>query len=251
MYSDIELHNIGSLPIFDGKELHYEKNTSIQVKDGIITNIGSPATAKSIDCKGKLVTPGFVDSHTHPIFDNTRNSEHQQRLSGVSYEEIAKNGGGIVSSINGVRMSSAEELYLKALKRMDRFISLGTTSIEAKSGYGLDTESELKSLEVIEKTNLNHCIDLAPTFMGAHAFPPEYENDHEGYVRLIIEDMIPRVAHQGIAKYIDVFCEEGYFSIDQTRSILECGREHGLTPRIHADEFNNFNTTGWTLTTPE
>ena len=116
MYSDIELHNIGSLPIFDGKELHYEKNTSIQVKDGIITNIGSPATAKSIDCKGKLVTPGFVDSHTHPIFDNTRNSEHQQRLSGVSYEEIAKNGGGIVSSINGVRMSSVEELYLKALK---------------------------------------------------------------------------------------------------------------------------------------
>ena len=240
MYSDIELHNIGSLPIFDGKELHYEKNTSIQVKDGIITNIGSPATAKSIDCKGKLVTPGFVDSHTHPIFHNTRNSEHLQRLSGISYEEIAKNGGGIVSSINGVRMSSAEELYLKALKRMDRFISLGTTSIEAKSGYGLDTESELKSLEVIEKTNSNHCIDLAPTFMGAHAFPPEYKNDHEGYVRLIIKDMIPRVAHQGIAKYIDVFCEEGYFSIAQTRSILECGLEHGLTPRIHADEFNNF-----------
>ena len=110
MYSDIELHNIGSLPIFDGKELHNEKNTSIQVKDGIITNIGSPATAKSIDCKGKLVTPGFVDSHTHPIFDNTRNSEHQQRLSGVSYEEIAKNGGGIAVSYTHLTLPTNREV---------------------------------------------------------------------------------------------------------------------------------------------
>ena len=239
MSFDIELHNIGCLPVYDGNVLHYERNTSLQVQNGYIANIGSPTSNNSIDCKGKLVTPGFIDSHTHPIFDNNRNEEHQQRLLGETYEEIARNGGGIISSIEGVRNSTADELYNKAFKRMDRFISLGTTTIEAKTGYGLNTDSELKSLEVIKNLDLNHSIDLVPTFMGAHAFPVEYQKNQQGFVNLIIDEMIPAVYEQGIAKYIDVFCEEGYFSVDHARTIIKRGLDYGFIPRIHADEFSN------------
>ena len=197
------------------------------------------SSANSINCEGKMVTCGFIDSHTHPVFYNNRDNEYAMRLSGSTYEEIANNGGGILSSVEGVRNSSEEQLIKKVTERMDRFIASGTTTIEAKSGYGLDTKSELKSLEVIRKVNNSHSIDMIPTFMGAHAFPKEFESKRSEYVKLICNEMIPAVAKQGIAIFNDVFCENGYFSVEESRFILETGKKYGLKARLHADEFSN------------
>ena len=184
-----------------------------------------------------MVTAGFVDSHTHPVFFNKRDEEYAMRLAGSSYEEIAEKGGGIVSSVAGVRNASKNALVDKVSARMDRFISLGTTTVESKSGYGLDTASELKSLEVVDEVNESHAIDMVPTFMGGHAFPNEFVNDHDAYINLICDEMVPAVAEQGIAIFNDVFCEEGYFTVEQSRRILETGKKYGLKPRLHADEF--------------
>ena len=152
-----------------------------------------------------MVTAGFVDSHTHPVFYNKRDEEYRMRLAGATYEEIAEKGGGIISSVEGVRNASKEALVEKVMKRMDRFIKVGTTTIEAKSGYGLNTDSELKSLSVIDEVNQNHAIDMVPTFMGAHAFPKEFSNDHDAYIDLICNEMIPAVTDQGVAIFNDVF----------------------------------------------
>lgn len=240
MSLSIKLDNIGCLTTIDSNGVKYIYDTSLLIEKDRIVAIGSGNGEKTIDCKGKLVTPGFVDSHTHPIFLDLRSDEHRLRLSGATYEEIAENGGGIVSSVESLRTATTDQLYEKSISRIERFISLGTTTIEAKSGYGLDTESELKSLKVIEKINNNHPIDIVPTFMGAHAFPKDFLENKEAFIKLICEEMIPAVHEQGIAKFIDVFCEEGYFSIDQSRKIIETGKSFGLKPRIHADEFNNF-----------
>ena len=213
------------------------KNTSILIENGKIAAIGDRQSENAIDCGGKMVTCGFVDSHTHPVFLDNRDEEYAMRLAGVTYEKIAEKGGGIVSSVEGVRNASEDELIDKVSQRMDRFIAGGTTTIEAKSGYGLDTESELKSLSVINKVHKSHAIDLIPTFMGGHAFPQEYSDDHDGYVNLICNEMIPAVAAQGIAVFNDVFCEEGYFTVAQSKRILETGKKYGLKPRLHADEF--------------
>ncbi|MEC9007365.1 MAG: imidazolonepropionase [Candidatus Neomarinimicrobiota bacterium] len=240
MPASIKLDNIGCLTTLGSNGVKYIYNTSLLIEKDRIVAIGSGDGEKTIDCKGKLLTPGFVDSHTHPIFVDLRSEEHRLRLSGTTYEEIAENGGGIVSSVESVRTSTVDRLYEKSISRIERFIALGTTTIEAKSGYGLDTESELKSLKVIEKISNNHIIDIVPTFMGAHAFPKDFLENKEAFVRLICEEMIPAVHEQGIAEFIDVFCEEGYFSIEQSRKIIEIGKSFGLKPRIHADEFNNF-----------
>ena len=236
-------NNIGCLFTWDSKNkcIHQQDNIDILVKDGIIIDIGSSIKKGnlSIDCDNKLVTPGFVDSHTHPVFFQGREEEYALRISGISYQEIADKGGGIKSSIEGVRNATVDELVDKVYLRMNQFLQNGTTTIEAKSGYGLSTESELKSLEVIHKVDKNHKIDIIPTFMGAHAFPPEYSRNHDTYVDLICDEMIPAVAEQGIAKYCDVFCEEGYFNLDQTSRVLNTGRQYGLIPRIHADEFRD------------
>ena len=240
MPASIKLDNIGCLTTIDSNGVKYIYNTSLLIEKDRIVAIGSGDGEKTIDCKGKLLTPGFVDSHTHPIFVDLRSEEHRLRLSGTTYEEIAENGGGIVSSVESVRTATVDRLYEKSISRIERFIALGTTTIEAKSGYGLDTESELKSLKVIEKISNNHIIDIVPTFMGAHAFPKDFLENKEAFVRLICEEMIPAVHEQGIAEFIDVFCEEGYFSIEQSRKIIEIGKSFGLKPRIHADEFNNF-----------
>ena len=213
------------------------ENTSILIENGKIAAIGDRQSENAIDCGGKMVTCGFVDSHTHPVFLDNRDEEYAMRLAGVTYEKIAEKGGGIVSSVEGVRNASEDELIDKVSQRMDRFIAGGTTTIEAKSGYGLDTESELKSLSVINKVHKSHAIDLIPTFMGGHAFPQEYSDDHDGYVNLICNEMIPAVAAQGIAVFNDVFCEEGYFTVAQSKRILETGKKYGLKPRLHADEF--------------
>jgi imidazolonepropionase len=213
------------------------ENTSILIENGKIAAIGEGQSENAIDCGGKMVTCGFVDSHTHPVFLDNRDEEYAMRLAGATYEKIAEKGGGIVSSVEGVRNASEDELIDKVSQRMDRFIAGGTTTIEAKSGYGLDTESELKSLSVIHKVHKSHALDLIPTFMGGHAFPQEFADDHDGYVNLICNEMIPAVAAQGIAVFNDVFCEEGYFTVAQSKRILETGKKYGLKPRLHADEF--------------
>ena len=237
MNNPILLDNVGCLYTANKDGVQSYENTKIFIDNGLISTEEENKDYLTIDCQGKMVTSGFVDPHTHPVFYNKRDSEYAMRLSGASYEEIANNGGGIISSVNGVRKASEDELVTKLDKRLDRFIENGTTTIEAKSGYGLNIESELKSLSVVDKLNSTHHIDIVPTFMGAHAFPNEYKDDHLGYVELICKEMIPAVSEQGIAKFNDVFCENDYFSINESRQILECGIKYGLKPRMHADEF--------------
>ena len=237
MNNPILLDNVGCLYTANKDGVQSYENTKIFIDNGLISTEEENKDYLTIDCQGKMVTSGFVDPHTHPVFYNKRDSEYAMRLSGSSYEEIANNGGGIISSVNGVRKASEDELVTKLDKRLDRFIENGTTTIEAKSGYGLNIESELKSLSVIDKLNSTHHIDIVPTFMGAHAYPNEFKDDHLGYVELICKEMIPAVSEQGIAKFNDVFCEKDYFSINESRQILECGIKYGLKPRMHADEF--------------
>jgi imidazolonepropionase len=236
------LKNIGQLTSYnpDSGEVETTSNTSLTIDgDRIAENSNGEANGEAIDCGGSLVTPGFVDPHTHSVFLDSREEEFALRLSGVSYEVIAAQGGGINASINGVRNASKEELIKRVSKRMDRFLKQGTTTVECKTGYGLDTKSELKSLQVIHEVNESHEIDIIPTFLGAHAFPPEFADEHEGYVDLLCAEMIPAVAEQGIAVFCDVFCENGYFNVDQSRRIFKTAKNHGLTPRLHADEFED------------
>ncbi|SUZ89480.1 uncharacterized protein METZ01_LOCUS42334, partial [marine metagenome] len=228
----------GKLLTLSDVEILVEDSTIIQISKTV------GGAEEEIDADGALITPGFVDSHTHPIFSGNRANEFGMRVSGKSYEEIASMGGGIISSINGVRNASEEQLLEECLERINFFLVHGTTTIEAKSGYGLTIEDELKSLRVIKRLNESSPLDIIPTFMGAHAFPPEFKNDHQGYVRLICEEMIPVVAEENLAEFCDVFCENGYFTLDDSRKILETAKEYGLTPRLHADEFVDSGAAG-------
>ena len=241
--SSVKLTNISELVTFNSElnEMTVLKNIEVVIESGTSSQIGEGLgdTDSMIDCQNKLVTPGFVDPHTHPVFFDGREDEFSLRLQGANYEEISLAGGGIINSIKGVRETQEEDLISRVKSRMDQFIKLGTTTIECKSGYGLNTQSELKSLKVIDEVNKNHPIDMIATFLGGHAFPPEYEDDHDAYVDLICNEMIPLVANQGIAKFNDVFCENGYFTIEETRQIINAGKEFGLIPRIHADEFQD------------
>ncbi len=241
--SVLKLINIGKLVTYNNKSqvIDIIQDTQILIKEGRIDTLDKniPGEYQTFDCGGKLITPGFVDPHTHPVFLNGREEEFGLRLRGATYQEIAEKGGGINSSIEGVRNASIEELVNVVSKRMDRFLKLGTTTIEAKSGYGLDVDSELKSLTVLDIVNKNHPIDIIPTFLGAHSIPPEYKSNAEGYVDLLCNELIPAVAEQGIAKYCDVFCENGYFDVKQSRRILNTAKEFGLIPRLHADEFED------------
>jgi len=243
MSRSLLLKNIGSIVTYNDKAnaIDIYKDTDILLSNGLIYKIGKNTTSinnvEEIDCGGKLITPGFVDSHTHPVFFKSREEEFGMRLQGVTYQEIAEKGGGINNSINGVRNASKDKLIEKVTKRMDRFLKLGTTTIEAKSGYGLDVESELKSLEVLDEVKKKHEIDIIPTFLGAHSFPPEYKTNPEKYIDILCNEMIPVVGEQGIAKYCDVFCENGYFNVTQSRRILETAKIYGMIPRLHADEF--------------
>jgi len=241
--SSLKLSNIGQLVTFDCEknDMVILENTEIAIDGNIIVEVGENLgdTDQVINCNQKLVTPGFVDPHTHPIFLDGREDEFSMRLQGATYEEIGEAGGGIVNSINGVRNSSESDLISRVKTRMDRFLKYGTTTVECKSGYGLNTDSELKSLKVIDEVSRFHKIDMVPTFMGGHAFPPEFKDNHDDYVDLICNEMIPAVSNQGIAKFNDVFCENGYFTAEQTKRILDAGKVHGLIPRIHADEFED------------
>ena len=196
-------------------------------------------TKNIIDATNKVVSPGFVDPHTHPVFFGTRENEFEQRNAGKSYADIAKAGGGIRYTVRSLRQASREQLIDFALPHLDRFLQYGTTTIEAKSGYGLSLEDEIKSLEVIKELNQIHQIDLIPTFLGAHEIPDEYQAKRGDYIQLIIKEMIPRVAERKLAEFCDIFCEDHVFNLDETETILGAAQEAGLKLKIHADQLTS------------
>lgn len=218
------------------------KDAWILVEGDRIAQVGTGtpplSPVKRINVKGRLVTPGLVDAHTHLIFGGWRQNELGLKLHGVSYLEILARGGGILSTVKATREASEQELFEKARDALDEMMDLGVTTVEAKSGYGLDLETELKQLRVIRRLNETHPMDLVPTFLGAHALPTEFRDDREGYLRLLCEEAIPRVAEEGLAEFCDVFCETGVFSAEESRRILEAGKQYGLIPKIHADEID-------------
>jgi len=189
-----------------------------------------------IDAKKAVVTPGLIDSHTHPVFSKTRETEYEMRIEGKTYAEIAREGGGIRASVRDMRETRTAKLIEQTAKRLDTMLSFGITTIEAKSGYGLSTEAEIKSLEIIQNLNETRVIDLIPTFMGAHEIPDEYRSNREEYISIIIEEMIPAVTKKKLAEFCDIFCEEEVFSVDESRRIMAAAKKAGMKLKFHADE---------------
>jgi imidazolonepropionase len=196
------------------------------------------SAARELDADGGTIVPGFVDAHTHPVFAGTREDEFEMRTRGASYAEIAAKGGGILSTVRGVRAASSEELLARVLLNLDRFLEHGTTTVEAKSGYGLDASSELKCLEVLAAAGRTHPVEVVPTFLGAHDVPEEHRANPQAYVALVLEEMLPRVAEMRLAEYCDVFVERGFFDVDSSRRILERAKDLGLGLRLHADQLS-------------
>jgi len=190
----------------------------------------------TLDARGGTVLPGFVDAHTHLPFAGWREQEFDERLRGATYSEIAARGGGILSTVERTREASAGDLTTRVFERLDRMLRLGTTTVEAKSGYGLTAESEMKQLNALRNAAGQHPVDLVPTFLGAHTVPAEYRENRQEYVRLLIEEMLPEVAASGLAEYADAFVDAHAFSLDEARRVLEAARGHGLGVRLHADQ---------------
>jgi imidazolonepropionase len=218
---------------------------AIAVDRGVIVAVGRPSDIESrfrarrvLDARGGTIVPGFVDAHTHPVFAGTREDEFEMRTRGATYVEIAEKGGGILSSVRGVRESSREELLQRLLVRLDRFLELGTTTIEAKTGYGLSLADEMKCLDVLADAARAHPLELVPTFLGAHDYPLEYRSEKPAYVELLVQEMLPRVAESGRAEYCDIFTESHVFGLADSRRILSRARELGLGLRLHADQLS-------------
>jgi len=216
---------------------------AVATKDGRIVFVGKTGecrieSEREIDATGRVVMPGFVDSHTHVVFAGSREDEFALRLQGASYIEIAKTGGGIRSTVARTRLASRDELINTAEPRLDSMLRWGTTTAEVKSGYGLNTESEIKILEAAKELDAKHPIDLVPTYLGAHDFPVEFADDRESYVDQVIE-AIPEFSRRELAVFCDVFCEEGFFTVEQSRRILKAASRHGLLLKLHADELSD------------
>jgi imidazolonepropionase len=217
----------------------------LAVKDGRIIAVGKTSEIRKefraeniISASGKTVMPGFVDPHTHLVFAGSREDEFQMRVEGASYMEILNTGGGILKTVKQTRRAGVDRLVDFGFKTLDVMLEHGTTTVEAKSGYGLTVKDELKILRVIKHLNQMHTVDVVPTFLGAHAVPPEYRNNPREYVDLVVRDMIPRVAAKGLAEFCDVFCERGVFSLEQSRRVLVAGKNYGLKLKVHADEMS-------------
>ncbi|MBI65067.1 MAG: imidazolonepropionase [Candidatus Marinimicrobia bacterium] len=236
-----KIHNIAKIVSWNPQtnSIDVIKNNDILIEDNKIIDIATEINDYNqlLDAENCIVTPGFIDSHTHPIFIGNRSNEFIMRANGKTYKDISDSGGGINYSVKNVRKATKEQLYNSSLENIKPFILNGTTTIEAKSGYGLSVNDEIKSLEVISDLNNNLDIDIIPTFLGAHSVPEEYLNKKQKYIDLICEEMIPEISNRKLAVFCDVFCEEGYFNIDESRKILLKAKDHGLIPRLHADEF--------------
>jgi imidazolonepropionase len=220
------------------------ENAWLCIEDGHISGYGSmtdlsiPKGHQAFNAAGRMILPAWADSHTHLVFAATREGEFVDKIKGLSYAEIAAKGGGILNSARKLQATSEDELFRLAWTRLQEVQHLGTGAIEIKSGYGLTVEAELKMLRVIRQLKSKSSIPIKATFLGAHSFPPEYRDDHEGYINLVIDEMLPRVAAEGLADYIDVFCEQGFFSPEETERICRAGMALGLKPKIHANQLN-------------
>ncbi|MDA9338515.1 imidazolonepropionase, partial [Flavobacteriaceae bacterium] len=221
------------------------KNAFMMIENEIIINfgpmekLGNTKADSIIDVTGRLILPTWCDSHTHLVFADTREEEFVDRINGLSYEQIAQRGGGILNSATKLQNKPEEELYNDAAKRLEELIKSGTGSIEIKSGYGLTLESELKMLRVIKKLKENFPLPIKATFLGAHAIPNLFKEKREAYIKLIIDEMLPVIAAEKLADYIDVFCEKGYYTPEETNQILKAGLQYGLIPKIHVNQFNS------------
>ena len=230
----------------DMKILPTIKNAYVLIDYDTIVEYGSMDDYENIeadeviDAEGKIVLPAWCDSHTHLVFAGDRSQEFVDRINGLTYEEIAARGGGILNSAEKLQNSSEDELYEQSLKRLNTVIKLGTGAIEIKSGYGLTVDAELKMLRVIKRLSKESQVKIKVTLLGAHALPKEYKDNKSAFVDLVINEMIPKVSKERLAEYIDVFCEKGYFSLEDTERILNAGVEHGLIPKIHVNQFNAF-----------
>ena len=226
------------LPTLKNAYLLIEHDTIVEY--GKMEHMGNYEVEEIIDATGKLVLPAWCDSHTHIVYAGDRSQEFVDRINGLSYEEIANRGGGILNSAERLQNTSEENLFEQSIKRVDHIIKMGTGAIEIKSGYGLTTEAELKMLRVIKRIKRESMAKIKPTFLGAHAFPKKYKDNSKGYVDLIIQEMLPKVVEEDLAEYIDVFCEKGYFSLEDTERILKAATEKRLIPKIHVNQFNAF-----------
>jgi imidazolonepropionase len=225
------------------RDLAAGERTTVVVRDGRIDWVGPaaavpplPPGTEVIDASGKVVLPGLVDSHTHLLFAGSREDEFEQRLRGRTYQEISAAGGGILATVKRVRAATKEELKALARPRLERMLRLGVTTVEVKSGYGLALANEIKCLEAIAELNAEGPWELVPTFLGAHAVPAEFRNDRNGYLRLLVDEMLPEIARQGLAEFCDVFCEAGVFSLEESERILTRARDLGFRLKMHADE---------------
>jgi imidazolonepropionase len=220
------------------------ENAWLLLENGIISDFGTMDRCpeiqdqKVIDATGKIVLPTWCDSHTHLVYAGNREQEFVDRINGLSYQEIAERGGGIINSSKKLQQSSEEDLYLQSIVRLKEVMQLGTGAIEIKSGYGLNVEAELKMLRVALKLGRDFPIDVKTTFLGAHAIPQEYKNDKDSYLDLVIDEMLPKVSDQNLASFVDIFCEIGYFSVNDTHRLLSAARSYGLKPKIHVNQFN-------------
>ncbi len=221
------------------------KNAYLVIKDnliadyGIMENLPAITADETIDATGKMVLPTWCDSHTHIVYAGNREQEFVDRINGLSYEEIANRGGGILNSAKKLNETTEEEIYNQSKERLEEVMRLGTGAVEIKSGYGLTKEGELKMLRVIKRLSQNYPITIKATFLGAHAFPLEYKENHQGYIDLLINDILPEIAKDDLAQYIDAFCETGYFTVSETEQIMEAGIKFGLKPKIHVNQFNS------------
>lgn len=254
MKMDLIIKNIGKLVTMEGSflpktgkemnELTILENAYIAVVEGKIFKVGTGEDYNALvgentiidDASGMLVTPGLVDSHTHLVHGGSRENEFSKKLNGVPYIQILQEGGGILSTVNSTKKATFDELYKKAKKSLDRMLEFGVTTVEEKSGYGLELETEVKQLQVAHKLDKDHPVDLVHTFLGAHAVPVEYKSNSEAYIKLLVEDIMPKVKELGLAEFCDVFCEEGVFSVEESDYILSKAKEMGYKLKIHADE---------------